>query len=97
METALISGLTTAVLTVLLCGSRIAHPIRRLPLLSTLLDCTFCTSFWVALVVDPSPTYFATIGVANITAYLIELGMGTYETAETPDLPSDETGRGQLD
>lgn len=91
MESVIVNGLGAGAVTVILCTSEIASPLRRTRLLSTLLSCCFCASFWVSLCFDPSRTVFATMAVANITLLLIHWSMTTYgqETSSTETDESD--------
>lgn len=85
MEAVLLTGLTAGTLVVLFCSAQVTRPLRQTPYLRKLLDCTFCTSFWVSLVVDPSYTILATVAVANITVYAIELSLGSYYESSTQE------------
>lgn len=78
MEAVILDGLTAGTATVVLCTSHIASPLRRMPLLRTVLACGFCTTFWCSLAVDPSPTVLATMAIANVTLMLIHWSMTTY-------------------
>ena len=93
METVILNGLSAGILAVILCTSEIASPLRRLPYLSRLLECCFCTSFWCSLAFDPSMTVLATMAVANITILLTHWSMTTYgedEDGETsPEIETD--------
>jgi hypothetical protein len=82
MEAVILDGLSAGILTVVLCTSGIASPLRRLPLLRTLLACAFCTSFWCSLLHDPSTTVLATMGIANLTIMLTHWSMTTYSNEE---------------
>lgn len=78
MEEVILNGLSAGAVVVILCTSLIAEPLRQVRYLRKLLECCFCTSFWVSLGFDPSTTVFATMAVANITVLLIHWSMTTY-------------------
>ena len=84
METVILEGISAGTATVILCASKIARPIRDFPLLKRIgvLECMFCTSFWISLLHDPSTTVLATMGVANITIMLVNWSMTTYSDEE---------------
>jgi len=83
MEQVILNGAAVGVLVTLLCTSAIAQGIRdwRRPKW-TVLECPCCTTFWVALVVDPTYTYLATVCFGNIAIMLIHWSMATYQTQE---------------
>jgi hypothetical protein len=87
VETIVIEGLSAGTATVILCASRIAQPIRDIPLLKRVgvLECMFCTSFWISLLHNPSKTVLATMAIANISIMLINWSMTTYSNEEDTD------------
>lgn len=85
MEAIIIQGISAGIVTVVLCTSGIARPIRDIRWLRTVLACPFCTSFWISLVHDPSTTVFATMGIANLTILLTHWSMTTYSDEEDTD------------
>ena len=99
METVILDGLAAGCLTVILCTSEIAEPLRRW--IKKPLHCPFCTSFWTSLFFDPTHTVFATMALANVTILLLHWSMTTYgdeyETSiETEIAESDDpTGDGR--
>ena len=67
------------VLVTLLCTASITQRLRDyVGKYVTVLECPYCTSFWVALVVDPSSTYLTTVLTGNIAVMLIHWSMATY-------------------
>ena len=82
----LVSGLAAGALTVLVCTSKAFAPVRkiadRVPLLGQLLNCCFCTSWWISLAMLEDYTlkqWAATVTVANIAILLIHLSIATVE------------------
>lgn len=92
IESVIVDGLSAGAVVVILCTSLVAEPIRQLPYIKKLLECCFCTSFWVSLGFDPSTTVFATMAVANITVLLIHWGMTGYveETYQEDEIPEGD-------
>lgn len=84
METVILDGLSAGTLTVILCVSHIAQPIRDIPWLKrvAVLECMFCTSFWISLLHNPSTSVLATMAIANITIMLINWSMTTYSSGD---------------
>lgn len=84
METVILDGLSAGTATVVLCVSQIAQPIRDIPWLKRVgvLECMFCTSFWISLLHNPSTSVLATMAIANITIMLINWSMTTYPSGE---------------
>jgi len=81
MEALILAGLSAGVVVVILCTSTIAEPIRRIPYLSKVLECTFCTSIWVSLAFS-FPHWQLTLAVAaiaNITVLLTHWSIATVE------------------
>lgn len=87
MEAVILNGLSAGAITVVLCTSSIAQRIRDIPWLKRIgvLECAFCSSFWISLVHDPTKTIFATMAIANITIMLIHWSMTTYSSGEETD------------
>lgn len=83
MEQLITDGLWVGAITVLLCTSEIAQRLRDFVRPRTkVLECCFCTSWWVSLLVDPSMTLPATVAVGNIAVLLIHWSLSTYQTEE---------------
>lgn len=71
------------VVVVVLCTSEIAQPLRdRVRPHTKVLECCFCTSFWVSLLVNPSSTYFVTVLFSNVAVMLLHWSIATYQTQE---------------
>jgi hypothetical protein len=87
VEAIVIQGLSAGILTVILCSTDIAEPLRRW--VTKPLHCPICTSFWASLAFDFSPTCLATMGVANITILLTHWSMTTY--GDEDGTPTTET------
>ena len=82
MEQMIQHAAAVGVLVTLLCTASITEKVRDFARTKhvTVLDCPYCTSFWVSFVVDPSPTYFVTVLTGNIAIMLIHWSMATYQT-----------------
>ena len=85
MEDIIIAGLSAGIVTVVLCTSSIAQPLRDSRWLKILLACPFCTSFWISLLHDPTRTVFATMAIANLTILVTHWSMTTYSNDEDTD------------
>ena len=83
MEQVIINGAAVGALVTLLCTASITKRLRNVVRRRTkVLDCAYCTSFWVTLLVDFSSTYLATVTFANIAVMLIHWSLATYEQQE---------------
>lgn len=82
MEQVILDGATVGVIVTLLCTASITEPIRKALKRIKVLECPYCTSFWVAIAIDPSFTYFATVLFANIAIMLVHWSLATYQEQE---------------
>lgn len=83
MEQVIINGATVGVIVTLLCTASITESIREWAKKRTrVLECCYCTSFWAALVVDPSVTYPATVCFGNIAILFIHWSIASSQTQE---------------
>lgn len=91
METIIVGGMSAGVLTVILCTSGIARPLREIASVKRVgvLECCFCTSFWCSLLHNPTTSVLATVAVANVTIMLTHWSMSTQ--IEETDEASSET------
>lgn len=82
-----IGGLAAGAITVLICTSRAFGWLRRLgekahPLVGDMLNCCFCTSWWVSLAMLNEFTvaqWAATVAIANFTVLGIHMAIATVE------------------
>jgi len=82
-------------MTFLLCSAKIAAPVRRRLAASSaffagLIECYFCTGFWVALGtavwVDQQPVWLVLHGFAGATScYVLDAAIRRLEATETGD------------
>lgn len=92
MKDVILGGLAAGALTVLLCSSRAGHWLQDISLkvvpkpvkkdIQYLLNCSFCTSWWISLAMLQKFSiieWAATVAVANITVLLIHWGLSTEE------------------
>ena len=90
MKAIILSGLATGALCVLLCSSKVGEKVTNLferivpkrirPGYNYLVNCTFCTSWWISVAMLDKFTikeWAATVAVANITVLLIHLALST--------------------
>ena len=84
MKSIILGGLAAGAITVLICTSSIGEWVRRklaaVPYVGQLVNCCFCTSWWVSIAMLDKFTlveWAATVAVANITVLLIHLGIAT--------------------
>lgn len=83
MEQVILNGAYVGALVTLLCTASITEKLRDYVRPHTkVLECPYCTSFWVSLLVDPSMTYLATVTFGNIAIMLIHWSLSTYQTQE---------------
>jgi len=81
----LVSGLAAGAITVLICTSRVGGVVRRFgerlhPRLGELLNCTFCTSWWVSIAMLNEYTikeWAATVAIANLVVLGIHMSIAT--------------------
>jgi hypothetical protein len=86
----ILSGLAAGALCVLLCSSKVGEKATDLfekvvpkylrPGYNYLVNCTFCTSWWISLAMLDNfsvKEWAATVAVANITVLLIHWGLST--------------------
>ena len=86
----IISGLAAGALTVLICSSKVGEKVTDLfeklvpkclrPGYNYLVNCTFCTSWWISLAMLDNFTvkeWAATVALANIAVLLIHWAMTT--------------------
>ena len=84
MKSIILGGLAAGALTVLICTSSAGEWIRRkseaVPYVNQIINCCFCTSWWVSIAMLEKFTlveWAATVAVANITVLLIHLSVAT--------------------
>lgn len=84
MKSIILGGLAAGAITVLICTSSAGEWVRRklaaVPYVSQLINCCFCTSWWVSIAMLEKFTlveWAATVAIANITVLLIHLGIAT--------------------
>lgn len=90
MKALILSGLAAGALTVLVCSSKVGEkvtglfgmlvPKRIRPGYNYLVNCTFCTSWWISLAMLDKfsvKEWAATVAVANITVLLIHWALST--------------------
>jgi hypothetical protein len=83
----LVAGLAAGALTVLVCTSKAGALVRKLggrihPTLGSLLNCSFCTSWWISLAMLDEFTltqWAATVAIANLTVLGIHMSIATVE------------------
>ena len=98
----ILSGLAAGALCVLLCSSKVGEKVTDLfekvvpkcirPGYSYLVNCTFCTSWWISLAMLDNFTvkeWAATVAVANITVLLIHLALSTEGREEDDGLDQE--------
>lgn len=79
MEQVILNGAYVGAIVTLLCTASITQRLRDVVRPRTkVLECAYCTSFWVSLFVDPSMTYLATVTFGNVAIMLIHWSISTY-------------------
>jgi hypothetical protein len=83
----LVGGLAAGAITVLICTSKAFAPVRKLaervhPIGGQLLNCCFCTSWWVSLAMLEEFTlkqWAATVAIANLAVLVIHMSIASVE------------------